>query len=144
MKVFVFDVDGTLSNLEHRISHIQGSPKDWKTFNSLVEHDTPHEDIIWLSNVFAAHGRIIICTGREEVYLEQTANWLEKHGMGFDAIYMRPAGDYRHDDIIKKELLEQIRKDYGEPYMWFDDRSRVVDAIREEGIRVLQVAPGDF
>jgi len=41
-------------------------------------------------------------------------------------------------------LLEQIRDEWGEPFLWFDDRNRVVDAMREEGIRVLQVQPGNF
>lgn len=57
---------------------------------------------------------------------------------------MRPAGDHRQDNIVKVELLAEIRKDFGNPFLWFDDRNQVVDAIRAEGVRVLQVAPGDF
>jgi hypothetical protein len=41
-------------------------------------------------------------------------------------------------------LLEEIRKDFGEPWLWFDDRNRVVDAIRAQGVRVMQVCEGDF
>jgi predicted ATPase len=62
----------------------------------------------------------------------------------FTKLYMRPAKDHRSDDIIKVELLQQIRSEFGNPHLWFDDRSRVVNAIRAEGVRVLQVAPGDF
>jgi hypothetical protein len=57
---------------------------------------------------------------------------------------MRAEKDYRKDSIVKVELLEQIRKDFANPWLWVDDRQQVVDAIRGEGIRVLQVAPGDF
>ena len=57
---------------------------------------------------------------------------------------MREVNDYRDDGIIKKELLADITEKHGKPFMWFDDRNRVVDAVREEGIRVLQVAPGNF
>jgi hypothetical protein len=57
---------------------------------------------------------------------------------------MRSAGDYRQDSIVKVELLQQIREKHGEPFLWIDDRQQVVDAIRAEGVRVLQVAPGDF
>ena len=57
---------------------------------------------------------------------------------------MRAEKDNRKDSIVKVELLQQIRKDYGEPFLWFDDRSQVVNAIRAQGVRVLQVAPGDF
>jgi hypothetical protein len=65
-------------------------------------------------------------------------------GVDFNALYMRSHSDHRQDSIVKVELLAQIRKDFGEPYLWFDDRKQVVDAIRAEGVRVLQVAPGDF
>jgi hypothetical protein len=41
-------------------------------------------------------------------------------------------------------LLDQIRSDYGDPWLWFDDRNQVVDAIRACGVRVLQVAEGNF
>ena len=47
-------------------------------------------------------------------------------------------------EIQMTELLQQIRDKYGNPYLWFDDRQQVVDAIRAAGVKVLQVAPGDF
>jgi hypothetical protein len=57
---------------------------------------------------------------------------------------MRKKGDYRDDSIVKKELLDQIRKDGYNPLLAFDDRDRVVKAWRECGIRCLQVAEGNF
>jgi hypothetical protein len=42
------------------------------------------------------------------------------------------------------ELLNDIIGNYGKPWLWFDDRQQVVDAIRAQGVRVMQVAPGDF
>jgi hypothetical protein len=69
---------------------------------------------------------------------------MNEFGVPYSKLYMRPAKDHRPDYIIKVELLQQIRKDYGEPFMWFDDRNQVVDAIRAEGVRVLQVAEGNF
>ena len=69
---------------------------------------------------------------------------MQKFDVVFDALYMRQQGDYRQDSIVKVELLQQIRDKYGNPYLWFDDRQQVVDAIRAAGVKVLQVAPGDF
>jgi hypothetical protein len=57
---------------------------------------------------------------------------------------MRKEGDHRDDDIIKLELLEQVRADGFEPIMAFDDRNRVVAAWRSAGVPCAQVAPGDF
>jgi hypothetical protein len=57
---------------------------------------------------------------------------------------MRASGDNRKDSIVKVELLHDIQRDYDWPWLWVDDRDQVVKAIREQGVRVLQVAPGDF
>ena len=143
-KVFVFDIDGTLSNLKHRLSYIRQTPKDWNTFKSLIPFDTPHEDIIWLTQCFKSYGHVILCSARDETNRKETIDWLVKYNVYFDDLYMREANDYRDDGIIKKELLQEITAKYGKPFMWFDDRNRVVEAVREEGIRVLQVAPGNF
>ena len=143
-KVFVFDIDGTLSNLKHRLHYIRNTPKDWGAFKKEIPFDTPHEDIIWLTKVFRPHGNIIICSARDDLNRKETIEWLEKYGVIYDELYMRAHNDYRDDGIIKKELLAEITVKYGIPFMWFDDRNRVVEAVREEGIRVLQVAPGNF
>ena len=51
---------------------------------------------------------------------------------------------HRADDILKIELLDQIRADGFSPIMAFDDRDRVVAAWRAAGVPCAQVAPGDF
>ena len=62
----------------------------------------------------------------------------------YERLYMRAEQDYRADDIVKSEILDQIIADGFQPDMVFDDRNRVCDMWRERGIRCLQVAPGDF
>jgi hypothetical protein len=57
---------------------------------------------------------------------------------------MRPEGERREDCEVKRELLAQIRADGYNPVMVFEDRDRVVAMWREEGLRCLQVAPGNF
>ena len=47
-KVIVFDIDGTLANIEHRRAFVATKPKNWKAFNAGIVNDTPHEDIVWL------------------------------------------------------------------------------------------------
>ena len=64
-KVFVFDIDGTLSNLDHRLQYIRKSPKDWTTFKALLPQDTPHEDIIWLTQCFKSYGSVVLCSARD-------------------------------------------------------------------------------
>ena len=144
-KVIVFDIDGTLANIEHRRSYVATKPKNWKAFNAGIVNDTPHEDIVTLARMFHRNlDAVILCSGRGEEHRDVTETQMNHFGVGYRKLFMRPAKDHRQDYIIKVELLQQIRAEFGEPFLWFDDRTQVVDAIRAEGIRVLQVAPGDF
>ena len=144
-KVIVFDIDGTLADIAHRRHWVATKPKNWKAFNAGMAEDKVHEDIVFVLRTFHAAGhRIILCSGRGSETMQVTAEWLGKNDIPFHAIFMRREGDYRQDSIVKVELLAEIRSTYGEPYVWFDDRTQVVDAVRAQGVRVVQVAPGDF
>lgn len=144
-KVIVFDIDGTLANIEHRRGFVASKPKNFKAFNAAIPQDTPHEEITFLAKTFADQGHtVLLCSGRGEESRDVTVKQMADFGVSFVKLFMRQLGDYRRDDIVKVELLAQIREQFGEPYLWFDDRKQVVDAIRGQGVRVLQVAPGDF
>ncbi len=144
-RVIVFDIDGTLANVDHRRHWVASKPKNWAAWNAAMKHDTPHEDIVWLlDSLRQSNTRIVICSGRGEETRAVTETWLWQNVGPWDALYMRAEKDYRKDSIVKVELLQQIRKDYANPWLWVDDRQQVVDAIRAEGVRVLQVAPGNF
>jgi phosphoglycolate phosphatase-like HAD superfamily hydrolase len=144
-KVIVFDIDGTLANIEHRRGFVASKPKNFKAFVAAIPQDTPHEEIVFLAQTFAALGnQVILCSGRGEEEREVTVKQMEDFGVKFNKLFMRSAKDYRKDSIVKVELLAQIREEFGTPYLWFDDRQQVVDAIRAEGVKVCQVAPGDF
>ncbi len=144
-KIYVFDIDGTVADNSARTKWVEQTPKDWKKYNETMAYDKPIADIIeLLQTLDNGISKIIFCTGREEVYREVTEKWLRNQDITWNALYMRPAKDYRSDSIVKVELLNQIRQDFGEPFMWFDDRDSVVSAIRAQGVRVLQVRPGAF
>jgi FMN phosphatase YigB (HAD superfamily) len=144
-KVIIFDVDGTLANCQHRQHHVQQKPRRWDLFNKGIPHDTPHDDIIWLFKMLAnSDTTMLIASGRGEENRPETVKWLADNEICYSKLYMRPAKDSRPDNIIKGEILEQIRAEWGEPYMVFDDRNQVVDEWRRQGVRCLQVAPGDF
>lgn len=145
-KVIVFDIDGTIANVEHRRHWVASKPKNWAAWNAAMHLDTVHDDIKWMLESFhnRADTRIILCSGRGEETRAVTEQWLADNDIYHDRLYMRSAKDNRKDSIVKVELLEQIRKDYGEPFLWIDDRDQVVRAIRAEGVRVLQVCDGNF
>ena len=143
--IVCFDIDGTLANINHRRQYVANKPKNWNAFNAGMKFDTPYKDIVQLACILWDAGHtVVLCSGRGEEQREVTEKQMIDFGVPYGKLYMRSAGDYRKDSIVKVELLTRIRKDYGEPFLWFDDRNQVVDAIREQGVRVLQVAPGNF
>lgn len=148
---WLIDIDGTLADCEHRLHHIKKEPKDWRAFFAEVINDRPIPHMIDLvRHLYDAAdvggAKIIFISGRSDECREDTGKWLfEQFGpVELQNLYMRPAGDYRDDAVIKLELLEQIRLDGFDPIMAFDDRDRVVAAWRAAGIPCAQVAPGDF
>ena len=48
-----------------------------------------------------------MASGREDIYREQTLRWLQEHEVAFELLIMRPAGDFRKDAVIKKEIFMQ-------------------------------------
>lgn len=142
---YIFDIDGTLSDCSHRLHHIQKQPKDWTSFFAACGEDSPIEHIISLAHALYKVGcTIIFVSGRSDECREATETWLDTNCLSTRYLYMRKAGDYRADDIVKIELLAQIRTDGFEPIMAFDDRNRVVKAWRAAGVPCAQVAEGDF
>jgi hypothetical protein len=55
---------------------------------------------------------------------------------------MRKIGDFRPDEVLKKEWLDEVGPENIK--MIFDDRDKVVKMWRDNGITCLQVAPGNF
>jgi uncharacterized HAD superfamily protein len=139
-----FDIDGTLADLSHRVHFWRESPKNWNMFKSEMVNDTPIEQICTIARTMHQESHnVILCSGRSEDTRDMTEDWLSKHGITFDALYMRAEKDYRSDDIVKKELLDQIVFDWGQkPDIVFDDRPRVVKMWRENGVFVADVYQG--
>lgn len=145
MADIIFDVDGTLMDIEHRRQFVTQRPKDFKSFREHTQFDTRKEDIFAVADALQAQGhRILISTGRIKSEHDITVKQIRDGGIDFEAIYMRSDTDYRPDDELKEGYLEKMRRDGYNPTMAFDDRQRVVDMFRSKGLTVFQVAEGDF
>jgi phosphoglycolate phosphatase-like HAD superfamily hydrolase len=146
MTIVVFDIDGTIADDSLRQHHLRGEKKNWKLYNQDAINDEKINHVTKLLIELSVNHIIILCTAREETISDITKEWLKKNKLNkfINDLYMRPKGDYRSDGIVKVELLNRIRKEHGEPWLWFDDRQEVVDALRGAGVRVMQVAPGNF
>lgn len=148
MAIYVFDIDGTLADIEHRKGLLETKPKQWNKFFELASKDEPIEPMISLMMQLADNNRsefypnqIILATGRPERTREATKEWLWNTIGDTDivAIYMRPDNDRRPDHIIKVEQAKAITEQFGDISIWFDDRAPVINALRDIGVFVVDV-----
>lgn len=141
----IFDIDGTLANIDHRLHYLYGgSPDRWDAFFGAMDDDTIVEPVRDLLLCVRAAGKpVVLCSGRPDNYRAVTEAWLTRNGVEYDALYMRPEGDTRADHIMKAHLLRGMREDGYEPFIVIDDRQSVVDMWRENGLTCLQCAPAD-
>ena len=135
----IFDIDGTIANIEHRLGYVRTKPKNWRAFDAGIPNDTVNTPVAEMFHTLANAGHtIILASGRNERSRAATEEWLRANNLSsYQRLYMRKADDYRGDDIIKREILDEIIRDFGKkPDMVFDDRKRVVEMWRREGIWV--------
>ena len=144
----IVDIDGTLADCTHRLRHIQKMPKDWDSFFAETGRDSPIVPIVSLVQGLVSDqtNRVIYVSGRPTKTKRVTVEWLYRWGLVGSKLnlYMRHDGDHRDDQILKRELLSYVRADGFNPVLAIDDRKRVVDMWRAEGLICMQVAEGDF
>lgn len=130
------DLDGTLCHMNGR------GPYDW----TRVGEDKIDEEVqrLLLAVSSDATTEIIFISGRDGSCYDETRAWLEQNDWLHQNLYMRTAGDNRKDFIVKRELYEKYIKGQYNVRFVLDDRRQVVDMWRSLGLKVLQVAEGDF
>jgi histidinol phosphatase-like enzyme len=141
----IIDLDGTLANCDHRVHHLEGDTKDWDSFYSGLRDDELHP---WCKTLMEAMNdkgyKLLIVTGREAKYKEETKEWLEKYNIFYHFLYMRDLGDHRSDSEIKKEIYKkEIESKYHTLFV-LDDRKSVVKMWRDLGLTCLQCDWGEF
>lgn len=138
----VFDLDGTLACDLHRHHHLRDPEPRWDDYYRACVHDEPILPIINVMRALREGGaRIEIWTGRSDLVEAETRAWFSRHGVPWVRMRMRPHGDHSSDVEMKRKWLYDSD---AVPDLVFEDRARVVQMWREEGIRCAQVAPGEF
>ena len=139
----IFDLDGTLCDISHRLHFVTGPRKtrDYDAFFAACGDDKPKWPILHTFDALISGGhRIEIWSGRSDQVWEQTTRWLDENaGIGRYLSRMRPHGDYRSDVDLKRQWLVEERENGNTPDLVFDDRQRLVDMWRAEGITCCQV-----
>lgn len=128
-KCVIFDLDGTLALMPE----VDGVRVGRGPFEETRAHeDLPNVPVVEIAKMYASREDVtVIClSGRkEDLGREATENWLNAHGIDYDHLFMRKAGDSRNDAIIKRELYEEHIKDKYLIHAVFDDRKRVLEQL---------------
>lgn len=139
MKV-VFDLDGTLADITHLVPLIHAQHKDYDAFFAACVNDLPHQHVIDTLNAHVEAGHEVeIWSARSDSAKVATLEWLEANGIDPNLLaHMRLDGDYTEDATLKRSWLHMLHPDE-RPAIVYDDRQRVVDMWRAEGIACFQV-----
>ena len=137
----VVDIDGTLADIGHRRHHIEGRRKKWGKFFKEMDRDLPIPEVAAKVRALSQDHTIILVTGRPDDYREVTELWLKQHKIPYQELYMRRAGDFRPDDIVKQEILDRhLKKE--EIKLVIEDTPRVIRMWRRNGLEVEDVGDG--
>lgn len=152
------DLDGTLCDIDHRLHFMKQDKKDWKGFFAGIPEDKPN---YWCSSILRAmsqeyNHKIVFCSGRPDDVRESTVSWLKEHDLynlndpvrgnreELFHLYMRHAGDYRSDEIVKQNILDFELKTRFNIFFCIDDRPSVCRMWRRNGLTVLQCNDKEF
>lgn len=150
--LFIFDLDGTIANIEHRRAILadKTNPKRWDQFYLACIGDTPNKPVVeTLTRLRSAGCEIRVWSGRSDVVRRESEIWLTDNtplaaGEVRD-FKMRRNGDSQPDNELKNAWLETMAAaDRARLVAVFDDRDKVVAMWRTRGVACFQVAPGNF
>ena len=133
----MFDVDGVLADVRHRLRHLVRRPKDWDAFFGAAVDDPPLAQGVALAQASAQDCEVVYVTGRPERCRSDTLAWFARHGLPQGTLSMRRGRDFRPARVAKLELLRRLAGDRTIAVV-VDDDEQVCDAYEGAGFRVLR------
>ena len=150
----IFDLDGTLANIDVRREFCRTSSgkinfeKFYDPKN--IEMDTPNVPVVEMAKILRAAGkRIVIFSGRSKETETATITFLKSCGVKYDMMIMRPKDedhDYTPDSQLKATWLKTYfpGDEKARIMCVYDDRDKVVNMWRRNGVPCFQVNEGEF
>lgn len=138
-KIYVFDVDGTLMDINHRRHFVEDEKtRDFKAFFNAMPFDTPRPEIFDIAHALnTPSNELIIVSGRNERHREITEIQLD--GLSYRQLILRPDNNYEPDYVFKQSVLDMLIESDLKPDLVFDDRPSVIEMWRKNGIACLDV-----
>lgn len=143
MDAIIYDMDGTLCDVTDIRHYVTNGNRNFDKFHRASLFCPPNH-AVWMAYYawhYTAKKKTLIVTARERTYEKVTTDWLAKHNIEYDELYMRGFKDYRPDYVVKSEILDQIRADGYNPIMAYDDNPNVIRLWEENDIPAITI-PG--
>lgn len=141
----IFDRDGTLASVAF-VAPDDRTDSSWRNYNAALRFDAPVPIVVGLLRSIRPGIVRIMTSGRaegdragENFRRMAMLDWLHKHDLPIDVLFMRKGGDQRKDSIVKREIYERFIEPHYNVLYVIDDRQQVVDEWRAIGLPVLQV-----
>ena len=139
MDAVIFDMDGTLCDVEPIRHYVTGERRNFDAFHKASLWCRPNDNVRTMALALPKSIAVIIVTARDARYERETRDWLAKYGITYDAMYMRPWGDGQKDAIVKAVILERILSDGFEPILAVDDRDDIIAVWEAYDIPTIKV-----
>lgn len=127
----VFDIDGVVADVRHRLHHLDPPRRSWSGFFRDAAEDPLLAEGARLVADLAARHEIVWLTGRPAWLRRTTADWLAGHGLPGGELHLRPDGDYRPARQYKVQVLQGLSRRGVAAFV--DDDPEVVDAAAAAG-----------
>ncbi|GAA2096001.1 hypothetical protein GCM10009801_65250 [Streptomyces albiaxialis] len=135
-RLAVFDLDGTLADVAHRLHFLEPPRRDWNGFFRAASGDPPLAEGIALALRWAETCDLGYVTGRPERCRRATERWLRERGLPAAPLWMRPDRDRRPARVLKPELLADAARTR-EIAVVVDDDAQVCAAYRARSLPVV-------
>jgi phosphoglycolate phosphatase-like HAD superfamily hydrolase len=140
---YIFDVDGTLANVDPYLHLVRGSNRDYNAFHEASIDALPNLDVVeMLNNAVADCHSILVVTSRKEKYRGLTSMWLAKNNIRSHGLFMRSDDDHRPDYEAKKDMLDKISSLWNVVHA-VDDNPNVIKLWQDHDIPTTKIGTWD-
>lgn len=141
----VFDMDGVLSNATGRQHYLDpGRRKDWTGFFEAAGEDALIEEVARLVELLDRDLIVILLTARPVRIRPLTLDWLDRHGLRWDLLVMRPDHDFDFSSEFKRTTVLELREAGFDLRLAFEDDRRNVAMFHEEGVPCVYLHSGYY
>jgi hypothetical protein len=138
-------MDGVLADARGRQHFLSGpGRKDWKGFFDAAGEDPVIEDVVRLTELLDRDLAVVLLTARPVRIRHLTTTWLERSGVDWDLLVMRPDRDFGPSVEFKRSTVRDLRDAGFDLRLAFEDDRRNVDMFHDEGVPCVYLHSGYY